>query len=122
MYDFTESQSLFYWIIYSYKVKSNLRRTLKLSLNPYFIGLSILILYQNNKKLKVIKLCLNPYFIGLSILIFQKADKKVLQLLGLNPYFIGLSILISLYLNVNGGNGMSQSLFYWIIYSYHGME
>ena len=39
---------------------------------------------------------LNPYFIGLSILIF---DDKVIGLKtpSLNPYFIGLSILINLY-------------------------
>ena len=38
---------------------------------------------------------------------------------GLNPYFIGLSILIlSSSLNAIGITIGSQSLFYWIIYSY----
>ena len=62
---------------------------------------------------------LNPYFIGLSILILPDRD----DLIGpdsLNPYFIGLSILISSYLCIqNYVEGVSQSLFYWIIYSYN---
>ena len=37
-------------------------------LNPYFIGLSILIL-QNEMTIPISEECLNPYFIGLSILI-----------------------------------------------------
>ena len=38
----------------------------------------------------------------------------------LNPYFIGLSILIIEYMRVICNYQMSQSLFYWIIYSYIG--
>ena len=37
---------------------------------------------------------LNPYFIGLSILIKDKSIKLFRDWEGLNPYFIGLSILI----------------------------
>ena len=37
---------------------------------------------------------LNPYFIGLPILI-TKTLSRVLTELGLNPYFIGLPILIA---------------------------
>ena len=63
------SQSLFYWIIYSYK--SSVR-------NMELIGVA----------------CLNPYFIGLSILIPKKLGVTLKQVDRLNPYFIGLSILI----------------------------
>ena len=38
----------------------------------------------------------------------------------LNPYFIGLSILIKNTTKKKEENGVSQSLFYWIIYSYNG--
>ena len=62
-----QSQSLFYWIIYSYSNITIDPSGVVPSLNPYFIGLSILI---------------NPVS-GFTILIE-----------GLNPYFIGLSILI----------------------------
>ena len=62
---------------------------------------------------------LNPYFIGLSILIpWDDLDNLDLPA-GLNPYFIGLSILIINKLNRKMEAYMSQSLFYWIIYSYH---
>ena len=37
------SQSLFYWIIYSYKSKTSIVSEDTTCLNPYFIGLSILI-------------------------------------------------------------------------------
>ena len=36
----------------------------------------------------------------------------------LNPYFIGLPILISPEVYIAANMGMSQSLFYWITYSY----
>ena len=36
------SQSLFYWIIYSYNVRDTFDVTFDLRLNPYFIGLSTL--------------------------------------------------------------------------------
>ena len=38
-----ESQSLFYWIIYSYLVDNDIVVNKERSLNPYFTGLSILI-------------------------------------------------------------------------------
>ena len=37
------SQSLFYWIIYSYETQKELSKQVNESLNPYFIGLSTLI-------------------------------------------------------------------------------
>ena len=40
---------------------------------------------------------LNPYFIGLPILIIIKASDLNLQAESLNPYFIGLPILMSQY-------------------------
>ena len=36
------SQSLFYWIIYSYEQEFNAKELVEIGLNPYFIGLSIL--------------------------------------------------------------------------------
>ena len=62
------SQSLFYWIIYSYNEDNTPKEILENGLNPYFTGLSILI---SNGKVEQV-LCpqrLNPYFTGLSILI-----------------------------------------------------
>ena len=62
---------------------------------------------------------LNPYFTGLSILIisyfiFGKGAAR------LNPYFTGLSILINRGVNnIRKSSRKSQSLFYWIIYSYN---
>ena len=38
------SQSLFYWIIYSYKLAGGIALGYLVGLNPYFIGLSILII------------------------------------------------------------------------------
>ena len=67
------SQSLFYWIIYSYPLFLNTDVKRKDSLNPYFIGLSILIIMKKNLKEKMEK-GLNPYFIGLSILINSSFD------------------------------------------------
>ena len=61
---------------------------------------------------------LNPYFIGLSILISIVALLCGLRYSCLNPYFIGLSILIIEIAEVVLKIDMSQSLFYWIIYSY----
>ena len=87
------SQSLFYWITYSYifclvKLILHLCR-----LNPYFIGLPILITFSLIQFINLLA-CLNPYFIGLPILI--RADQ--------------VSTLLF--------PKMSQSLFYWITYSY----
>ena len=110
------SQSLFYWITYSYKKYWGYRSILKIvsililldylflwgsfkaglrgwyGLNPYFIGLPILILiyecfcYFLNG--------LNPYFIGLPILINYDIASSTTIRGSLNPYFIGLPILI----------------------------
>ena len=87
------SQSLFYWITYS-----------------YIFCLVKLILH----------LCrLNPYFIGLPILITFSLIQFINLLACLNPYFIGLPILIMLLKLVEAVTIMkSQSLFYWITYSY----
>ena len=54
------SQSLFYWIIYSYICLYDFTEGYKECLNPYFIGLSILIL---NKE------CLTANIVKVSILI-----------------------------------------------------
>ena len=62
------------------------------SLNPYFIGLSILIFLAAFIIMFVSRL--NPYFIGLSILIIMRNTIMNGLKQGLNPYFIGLSILI----------------------------
>ena len=48
-------------------------------------------------------LCLNPYFIGLPILIVNKFDRIPYMPPSLNPYFIGLPILISERCEVNLG-------------------
>ena len=110
-------------------------------LNPYFIGLSILIIYNSEvHRLDDVSqslfywiiysyfivgvttplgdYCLNPYFIGLSILIRYISDFRKSSRISLNPYFIGLSILIACFKNSRNGYSKSQSLFYWIIYSY----
>ena len=63
------SQSLFYWIIYSYRGVWDWALNFNPRLNPYFIGLSILIFDVLDAKISAAK-SLNPYFIGLSILIF----------------------------------------------------
>ena len=63
------SQSLFYWIIYSYIVLALIELLSGNCLNPYFIGLSILIIEEMIKE--VIPHRLNPYFIGLSILMIH---------------------------------------------------
>ena len=61
---------------------------------------------------------LNPYFIGLPILMLSSWVSVAIDT-SLNPYFIGLPILIR---NGKGCNPLlkrwSQSLFYWITYSY----
>ena len=45
-----------------------------------------------------------------------------LQWDSLNPYFIGLPILIIEYMRVICNYQMSQSLFYWITYSYDWLK
>ena len=88
------------------------------SLNPYFIGLSILIIEIAEVVLKIdmsqslFYWIIYSYFVGLS------EDQQMLGK-GLNPYFIGLSILICVVIDVSSNlTRKSQSLFYWIIYSY----
>ena len=49
----TGSQSLFYWITYSYKWFDHCINELDWGLNPYFIGLPILIKYKLNSRGKV---------------------------------------------------------------------
>ena len=66
----SSSQSLFYWITYSYLIKSFINSSI-----PYG--------------------CLNPYFIGLPILINFDLQGHIGKMESLNPYFIGLPILIS---------------------------
>ena len=59
-----KSQSLFYWIIYSYYEEADMLELKDNSLNPYFIGLSILIfagLNENEKMLGVSILILLDY-------------------------------------------------------------
>ena len=63
---------------------------------------------------------LNPYFTGLSILIIERRRGTSNLMAGLNPYFTGLSILIWNYTMLYLKRIPSQSLFYWIIYSYTG--
>ena len=72
MYEAIEemSQSLFYWIIYSYR--------------------------DIYKEIEKSEGGLNPYFTGLSILIMELLKTKKMGLWSLNPYFTGLSILISI--------------------------
>ena len=111
------SQSLFYWIIYSYEFWKEFLNNCVYRLNPYFTGLSILIfgIYDGQR---IYRAGLNPYFTGLSILILLTCNcqKKILKVsililldylflydgvhqiksddYRLNPYFTGLSILI----------------------------
>ena len=61
---------------------------------------------------------LNPYFIGLPILIYR-VSFVANRLTGLNPYFIGLPILIMTNYMLKSSVRKSQSLFYWITYSYN---
>ena len=61
-------QSLFYWIIYSYTKLISLNTLITIRFNPYFTGLSILILRASNISI-IVHTGFNPYFTGLSILI-----------------------------------------------------
>ena len=89
------SQSLFYWIIYSYPfcresppISKFIREKMHGGLNPYFIGLSTLIwniVYRHTFG----NICLNPYFIGLSTLILQDTVQII-------QYLENVSILILL--------------------------
>ena len=53
MYNNLKSQSLFYWIIYSYNEEYILYDDNDVCLNPYFTGLSILITHDINKLVDV---------------------------------------------------------------------
>ena len=65
------------------------------SLNPYFIGLPILIGNIVPSAWSLLLHSLNPYFIGLPILILDSISEKFVSFSkGLNPYFIGLPILM----------------------------
>ena len=87
------SQSLFYWIIYSYNIFGLSIIIKKGGLNPYFTGLSILI---------TITKVMNGNFKGLSQSLFywiiysyeEVIEEVVEEEYSLNPYFTGLSILI----------------------------
>ena len=90
-----ESQSLFYWIIYSYGVQFDLDTPGEVESQSLF------------------------YWIIYSYLLVTKFTPEEDEE-GLNPYFIGLSILILKKLSSVDSifSWKSQSLFYWIIYSY----
>ena len=90
-------------------------------LNPYFIGLPILITLKSTLGY-FDKNRLNPYFIGLPILIVVIIDGIITVIRSLNPYFIGLPILIHNSRVPKEKYPMSQSLFYWITYSYHCIQ
>ena len=87
------SQSLFYWITYSY---NTIRYRAKLIEEvSILILLDYLFLYRRIRILsKKFERGLNPYFIGLPILIFTMIVYLIEKIKGLNPYFIGLPILI----------------------------
>ena len=89
------SQSLFYWIIYSYnRIQHYPRRGSQQSQSLFYW---IIYSYDDNI----------VYYID--------------QTCGLNPYFTGLSILMHLNRERKCGDQKSQSLFYWIIYSYNNL-
>ena len=113
------SQSLFYWIIYSYpengKIEQKKQKGVSILILLDYLFLYDVIQFLDYRLTKVSILilldylflcqsllytyfdhpsCLNPYFIGLSILIILKSDGKDTPTPSLNPYFIGLSILI----------------------------
>ena len=71
-----KSQSLFYWIIYSYQINIEILNEKGSGLNPYFTGLSILILGSVYKNKSIFE-SLNPYFTGLSILIGKKLLQRI---------------------------------------------
>ena len=87
------SQSLFYWITYSYHLLG-LLLTHKLSqgLNPYFIGLPILIISHRSIRSRLCEVSILILLDYLFLLLGDHAAGRTL--------------------------GSSQSLFYWITYSY----
>ena len=90
---FQLSQSLFYWIIYSYSIAERRLAIFPGSLNPYFIGLSILIGYR---KLEKAELTLSQSLFYWIIYSYHLLWYIIGKWKGLNPYFIGLSILIGI--------------------------
>ena len=141
-----ESQSLFYWIIYSYYVLFLVFHNMPICLNPYFIGLSILMkatVRSQKKQSKVSILILLDYLFLLGGKSYEQLWKKIVSILILLDYlflssasisnlpmFPTVSILILLdYLFlffspvlITGYSCLSQSLFYWIIYSYYFLQ
>ena len=105
--------------LFLYSVETSARICAEVSI---LILLDYLFLWADLKGRWKVQWRLNPYFTGLSILILEYKDLYESLNGGLNPYFTGLSILI-------GGDIMgpsrlllSQSLFYWIIYSYNKLK
>ena len=86
------SQSLFYWIIYSYMILILFFIDCSKSLNPYFIGLSILIDSRDSDEF--------GFFLSQSLFYW------IIYSYTVAPGFVTTTF------------GESQSLFYWIIYSY----
>ena len=99
------SQSLFYWIIYSYSFLQFLLLDILACLNPYFIGLSILIAQPKDGQLYSQEVSI---LILLDYLFLQGTESsKKPSLHCLNPYFIGLSILIIYYGILQGNEKVS---------------
>ena len=85
-------------------------------LNPYFIGLPILIIIDKHtqQKIKMVSILI------LLDYLFLYLNKSLVETISwsLNPYFIGLPILIIMLIMYLKEMAPSQSLFYWITYSY----
>ena len=65
------SQSLFYWITYSYFTNISVTCACSYCLNPYFIGLPILIMNNNNNNVEKI------VYIKLINSLFNTTEKSV---------------------------------------------
>ena len=109
------SQSLFYWIIYSYGFAKSYNAIVRLAMSQslfYWIIYSYLELIWHFQKYSCC--CLNPYFTGLSILIiplyFFGPRALELKAGGLNPYFTGLSILILVLISLAASSGLVSIL------------
>ena len=92
---------------------------LKKRLNPYFIGLPILISERLNHTRGFIRQVSILILLDYLFLCFEDKRVKDSDKLGLNPYFIGLPILIPNPEGPKEKEEKSQSLFYWITYSYN---
>ena len=115
------SQSLFYWIIYSYEGRQMTIRHNLGGLNPYFIGLSTLIIFcytYRSVNVEVSILILLDY-----LLLYLHSEPYCLDPISSQSlfYWIIYSYNIKKKSNITA-NGKSQSLFYWIIYSYSVSE